>query len=84
MSCLQAQGDLGVREKLQGGGGFDAAMATTKKAGFDVSKAEWPRDQAEKVVGLNDEVLKGVARGKPTGYCDGKTCKSTAWNNRCQ
>jgi len=39
--------DAGLREKLQGAAGLDAAVALANEAGFDVSKADWLRYQAK-------------------------------------
>jgi predicted ribosomally synthesized peptide with nif11-like leader len=55
--------DAGLREKLQGAADLDAAMAMAKEAGFDVSKADWLRYQANQTLNLSDEELEGVAGG---------------------
>jgi len=46
--------DAGLREKLQGAGDLDAAVALAKEAGFDVSKADWLRHQAKQTLELSD------------------------------
>jgi predicted ribosomally synthesized peptide with nif11-like leader len=55
--------DVGLQEKLDGAADLDAAAAMGKKAGFDVSKADWLRHQAKQTLVLNDEELEGVAGG---------------------
>jgi len=55
--------DAGLREKLQGAGDLDAAVALAKEAGFDVSKADWLKYQAKQTLELSDEELEGVAGG---------------------
>ena len=63
--------DAGLKEKFQGAGDLDAAVAMAKEAGFDVSKADWLKYQAKPDLGelreLNDEELEEVAGGFP-GY----------------
>ena len=58
--------DAGLREKLQGVAGFDAAVALAREAGFDVRKADWLRYQAKQTLMLSDEELEGVAGGVRT------------------
>ena len=56
--------DAVLREKLQGAGDLDAAVALAKEAGFDVSKADLnARFQAKQTLELNDEELEGVVGG---------------------
>ncbi|MFN6356379.1 MAG: Nif11-like leader peptide family natural product precursor [Cyanobacteriota bacterium] len=55
--------DAGLREKLQGAADLDAVLALVKDAGFDVSKAEWLKAQASKILELSDEELENVAGG---------------------
>ena len=58
--------DAGLKEKLKGAADLDAAIALAKEAGFDVSKADWLKYQAEQTLELSDEELEGVAdRDKP-------------------
>ena len=59
--------DAGLREKLQGAGDLDAAVAIAKEAGFDVSKADWLKHQANQRLELSDEELEGVAGGAQDG-----------------
>ncbi len=55
--------DAGLREKLQGAADLDGAVALAKEAGFDVSKADWLKYQANQTLELSDEELEGVAGG---------------------
>ena len=55
--------DVGLQEKLKGAADLDAAVALAKEAGFDVSKADWLRYQANQTLELSDEELEGVAGG---------------------
>ena len=55
--------DAGLQEKLKGASDLDAAVALAKEAGFDVSKADWLRYQAQQTIELSDEELEGVAGG---------------------
>ena len=55
--------DAGLQEKLKGAADLDAAVALAKEAGFDVSKADWPKYQAKQTLELSDEELDGVAGG---------------------
>jgi predicted ribosomally synthesized peptide with nif11-like leader len=55
--------DAGLREKLQGAADLDSAVALAKEAGFDVSKADWLKYQANQTLELSDEELEGVAGG---------------------
>ena len=68
--------DAGLQDRLQGAGDLDTAVAIAKEAGFDVTKADWFRHQAGKVLELSDEELEGVAGAK---YDTGDT-KGCAWN----
>ena len=55
--------DAGLQEKLKSAGDLDAAVALAKEAGFDVSKADWLRHQAQQTIEMSDEDLEGVAGG---------------------
>ena len=55
--------DAGLQEKLKGAADLDAAVAMAKEAGFDVSKADWLKYQAQQTLELSDEELEGVAGG---------------------
>jgi len=55
--------DAGLREKLQGAGELDAAVAIAMQAGFDVSKEDWLKYQAKQTLELSDEELESVAGG---------------------
>lgn len=58
--------DTGLKKMLQGSGDFDAAVATAKEAGFDVTTADWLRHHAKQTLELSDEELEGVAGGSDT------------------
>ena len=66
--------DAGLQEKLKGAGDLDAAVATAKEAGFDVSKEDWVSYQANQILELSDEKLEAVTGGSgidwntPYGY----------------
>jgi len=66
--------DAGLREKLQGAGDVDAAVAMVKEAGFDVSKADWLKYQAKQTLELSDVQLERVAGGFNTD--DGAICNT--------
>ena len=55
--------DAGLQEKLKGAADLDAAVALAKEAGFDVSKADWLKYQANQTLELSDEELEGVSGG---------------------
>jgi predicted ribosomally synthesized peptide with nif11-like leader len=58
--------DAELQGKLKGAEDLDAAVAIAKEAGFDMSKADWLRYQANQrllVKDLSDEELEGVAGG---------------------
>ena len=62
--------DTGLQEKLKSATDLDAAVALAKEAGFDVSKADWPKYKAKQSLELSDEELEGVAGGDGTvGWC---------------
>jgi predicted ribosomally synthesized peptide with nif11-like leader len=42
--------DAGLQEKLKGAADLDTAVAIAKDAGFDVSKADWLRYQANQTL----------------------------------
>ena len=56
--------DAVLHEKLKGAADLDAAITLAKDAGFDVSKADWLKYQAQQTLELSDEELEGVAGGK--------------------
>jgi len=66
--------DAALREKLQGAGDLDEAVALATEAGFDVSKADWLKYQAKQTLELSDEELEGASGGGKGGGC---TCGST-------
>ena len=53
--------DEGLQEKLKGAADLDAVLVIAKEAGFDVSKADWLRYQAQQTIELSDEELEGVS-----------------------
>ena len=55
--------DEGLQEKLKGASDLDAVLVIAKDAGFDISKADWLRYQANQTLELSDEELEGVAGG---------------------
>ena len=56
--------DEGLQEKLKGASDLDAVLAIAKDAGFDISKADWLRYQAQQTIELSDEELERVAGGR--------------------
>ena len=59
--------DGGLQEKLKGAADIDAAVALAKEAGFDISKDDWLKYQAEQPpFELSDEELEGISGG---GLC---------------
>ena len=62
--------DAGLREKLQGAGDLDAAVAIAKEAGFDVGKADWLKHQAKQNLELSDKELEGVTGGANSDWWD--------------
>ncbi len=65
--------DVGLQEKFKGAADLDAALAIAKDAGFDVSKADWLKYQAQQTLSISDEELEGVTGGtrwsQEVGYC---------------
>ena len=61
--AVQVKADAGLQEKLKGAADLDAAVALAKEAGFDISKADWLKYQAEQPFELSDEEMEGVAGG---------------------
>ena len=55
--------DAVVQEKLKGAADLHAFLTIAKDAGFDVSKADWLKYQAQQTVELSNEELEGVAGG---------------------
>jgi predicted ribosomally synthesized peptide with nif11-like leader len=62
--------DEGLQEKLKGAADLDAALAIAKDAGFDISKADWLRYQANQTLELSDEELKGIVGGLRDSWGD--------------
>ena len=59
--------DPGFREEFKGAADLDAALAIAKKAGFDISKADLLKYQAQQTLELSDEDLEMVAGGGMAG-----------------
>jgi predicted ribosomally synthesized peptide with nif11-like leader len=55
--------DAGLQEKLKGAADLDAVVALAKEEGFDVSKADWLKYQANQTLELSDEELERVSGG---------------------
>ena len=55
--------DAGLVEKLKGAADLDDAVVIAQEAGFDVSKADWLKHQAQQTLQLSDEELEGVSGG---------------------
>ena len=72
--------DAGLQEKLKGAADLDAVLAIAKDAGFDVSKADWLRYQANQTLELSDEELEGVAGGWEAHGWDGG--RGDEWRQR--
>ncbi len=89
LSALLAKlkNDAGLQEKLKGAGDLDAAVAIAKEAGFDVTKADWLKDQAKQILELSDQELEAVSGGKYSDTGCGNenptncSCKSTGCEN---
>ena len=62
--------DTGLLERFKVAADLDAAVAIAKEAGFDVSKADWLKYQAQQTLELSDEDLEGVAGGKVDPPCN--------------
>lgn len=61
--------DAGLLEKLKGAGDLDAAEALAKEAGFDVSREDWIKYQAQQTLELSDEELEEVSGGFNSKGC---------------
>ena len=55
------QEDKGLQEKLKGVADLDVLMSIAREAGFDISKVDWLRHQANQITGLSYEDLKQVS-----------------------
>ena len=60
--------DAGLQEKLKGAADLDAVLAIAKDAGFEISKADWLKFQAQQTIELSDEELENVAGGQGDEY----------------
>ena len=70
--------DAGLREKLNGAADLDAAVELAKEAGFDVSKTDWLKVQAQQALELSDEELERVGGGTGIG-----SLRCISFVNRC-
>ena len=61
LAALKA--DAGLQEKLKGAADLDAAVVIAKEAGFDVSKEDWLKNQANQRRMLSDEEVERVVGG---------------------
>ncbi len=59
--------DAGLMEKLKAAGDLDTAVAFAKEAGFDVSKADWLKNQAKQTLELSDEELEMAGGAQYSG-----------------
>ena len=55
--------DAGLQEKFKSVADLDALVSMAKEAGFDVSKADWLKFQAQQTLELSDEELESVSGG---------------------
>ena len=55
--------DAGLQEKLKSVADLDALVSMAKEAGFDVSKADLLKFQAQQTLELSDEELESVSGG---------------------
>ena len=69
--------DAVLQEKLKGAADLHAFLTIAKDAGFDVSKADWLKYQAQQTVELSNEELEGVAGGKMSDRYYGWWCGNT-------
>ena len=61
---VAVEADASLQETLKGAADLDAAVALVKEAGFDVSKSDWLKYQAQQTLELSDAELESVAGGK--------------------
>ena len=72
--------DAGLQEKLKGAVDLDAAVALAKEAGFDVSKADWLKYQAQQTLELSNEELEAVSGGRGGSFAAGAAgCNQSQW-----
>ena len=65
--------DAGLLDKLKGAADLDGALELVNEAGFDVSKADLLRYQANQTLELSDKELEGISGG--TMWTWGFPCK---------
>lgn len=69
--------DQNLVEKLKTAEDLDAALLITKEAGFNITKTDWIRYQANRTLELSDEELENVSGGHRSGAgcgTDGDMC----------
>lgn len=81
--------DAGLQQKLNGATDLDAAVATAKQVGFDVSKADFLKAQASQILEMSDEELEGVSGGVQGGLMSMNVWmlgqeSTTSWDPRCE
>ena len=74
--------DAELQEKLQGAADIDAVVALAKEAGFDVSKSDLLKYQANQTLELSDEELERVSGGVDVTI-DLCSAQGTCGTNRC-
>jgi predicted ribosomally synthesized peptide with nif11-like leader len=74
--------DAGLQEKLKGAADLEAAVAMSKDAGFDVSKADWLRYQAKQTLELSDEELEGISGGDGDTLRQKHCVTARGWTDR--
>jgi predicted ribosomally synthesized peptide with nif11-like leader len=75
--------DAGLQKRLKGASDLVTAVAIAKDAGFDVSKADWHRYQANQILGLSDEDLESVAGGKGAASLSNNPLCDRCTNSAC-
>ena len=74
--------DAGLQEKLKGAGDLDAFLGMVLEAGFDVSKEDWLKYQANQTLELSDEELERVSGGVDVTV-EMCSARGTCGTNRC-
>lgn len=63
--------DIWLQDKLRGAADLDAFLAIAKEEGFDVSKADWLKFQADQTLEPSDEELEVLGGGIELGLAGG-------------
>lgn len=67
--------DADLLDKLKSASNLDAAVNIANNAGFEVSKADWLKYQADQTLGLSEKELEGIAGGgSKMDFCTGSGC----------